>query len=143
MRDTGDGGTAVRRAPDGGMSAIELVFVAPVMILFILVLVAFGQMVDARGTLDGAARDAARAGTLQRDARSAREQAQLAAEADTAHICTGTPRVRAVGGGFTPGGLYTVRVTCSVRGLSSLGLPISRTMTAQATSPIDPYRRAQ
>jgi hypothetical protein len=124
------------------MSAIELVITAPVMILFILVLVAFGQMVDARGTLDGAARDAARAGTLQRDARSAHQQAQLAAEADTGHICDGRPRVRALGS-FAPGGLYTVRVTCTVRGLSSLGLSIGRTMTAQATSPIDPYRRAQ
>jgi hypothetical protein len=135
-------GERAHATADTGISSIEVVILAPVMILFILVLVAFGQLVDGRGTLDGAARDAARAGTLQRDSGSALAQARIAAQADTGHICQGRPVVRSLGS-FQPGGLYTVQVSCTIRALNSLGLPIRKRMTAQATSPIDPYRRAQ
>ena len=61
---------------------IEVVILAPVMILFILVLVAFGQLVDGRGAIDGAARDAARAGSLQKDQGTAMAEARKAAAAD-------------------------------------------------------------
>src|SRR3954470_18998147 len=74
-------------ADDRGLSSIEVVILAPIMILFILVLVAFGQLVDGRGAVDGAARDAARAGSLQRDAVSAMEQASAAARADLDDTC--------------------------------------------------------
>ena len=57
---------AAAGARDRGLSTIEVVILAPVMILFILVLVAFGQLVDGRGAIDGAARDAARAGWIPR-----------------------------------------------------------------------------
>ena len=69
------------RGDDRGLSTIEVVILAPVMILFILVLVAFGQLVDGRGALDGAARDAARAGSIQKDHGTAMAEARKAAEA--------------------------------------------------------------
>jgi hypothetical protein len=112
------------------------------MMMFILVLVGFGQLVDGRGALDGAARDAARAGTLQRDGTSAMQQAQLAAEADLTTICSGPVTVTQKSAGFAAGSLYTIEVSCQVRGLAMLGLNIGSTLTAQSTSPIDPYRRA-
>ncbi|MFC4033635.1 TadE/TadG family type IV pilus assembly protein [Streptomyces polygonati] len=141
-------GATARRAQraDGerGLSTIEVVILAPVMILFILVLVAFGQLVDGRGALDGAARDAARAGSLQRSQAGAMNEAENAARNDLADTCVGgTLRLRQVGdGGFAPGSLFQVRVSCTIRGLGSLGLAIDKTLTSTAASPLDPYRRA-
>jgi Flp pilus assembly protein TadG len=142
FRDFWRAARPARADADSGISTIEVVILAPVMMMFILVLVAFGQLVDGRGALDGAARDAARAGTLQRDQASALAQAQVAAQADLADICSGPVRVTQKSAGFQPGTLYTVEVSCQVRGLDMLGLGISSTLTAQSTSPIDPYRRA-
>jgi hypothetical protein len=129
---------------DRGLSTIEVVILAPVMILFILVLVAFGQLVDGRGALDGAARDAARAGSLQRSQSSAMRQAQQAAQQDLVDTCVGgSLQVRQVGnGGFAPRSLFQVEVSCTIRGLGSLGLNIDKTLTSTAASPLDPYRRA-
>jgi len=131
------------RTDDRGVSTIEVVILAPVMILFILVLVAFGQLVDGRGAVDGAARDAARAGSIQRSQGAAMNQATAAAEADLADTCVGgTLEVRQTSAGFTPGGYFTVEVTCMIRGLGSLGLDVRKTLTSTASSPLDPYRRA-
>ncbi|MCL2552686.1 MAG: pilus assembly protein [Actinomycetia bacterium] len=128
---------------DRGISTIEVVILAPIMILFILVLVAFGQLVDGRGAVDGAARDAARAGSLQRDRVSAMQQARAAAEADLGGTCvSGTLEVHQKSAGFDPGGLFTVQITCQIRGLASLGLDIRKTITSQGAAPLDPYRRA-
>jgi hypothetical protein len=135
--------TRSRGTGDRGISTIEVVILAPVMMLFILVLVAFGQMVDGRGGVDGAARDAARAGSLQRDSGSAMREARIAAEADLAGTCvSGTVRVATrPGNDFRPGGFFAVDVSCEVRGLGMLGLDIRTTMTGSSASPLDPYRR--
>lgn len=131
------------RSGDRGMSSIEVVILAPVILLFILVLVAFGQLVDGRGAVDGAARDAARAGSLQRSLTSAMDQAKLAANDDLDGTCvSGTITVHRGPGQFEPGGLFTVIVSCQIRGLGSLGLDIHKTVTSQASSPLDPFRRA-
>lgn len=133
---------ALRRRGDRGISTIEVVILAPIIILFVLVLVAFGQLVDGRGAVDGAARDAARAGSLQRDSGSAMQQAQEAAKADLDGTCvSGTLEIHQ-DSGFVPGDLFTITVTCQIRGLGSLGLDIRKTMTSQASAPLDPYRRA-
>jgi Flp pilus assembly protein TadG len=127
---------------DDGLSTIEVVILAPVMILFILVLVAFGQLVNGRSAVDSAARDAARAGSLQRLAGPALAEAREAAAADLRDVCVGAPQVRKTSAGFEPGGLFTVEVTCQVRGLALIGLDIGTHLTGRSSSPIDPYRRA-
>jgi hypothetical protein len=130
-------------AGDRGVSTVEVVILAPVMILFILVLVAFGQLVDGRGAVDGAARDAARAGSLQRDQTVAQRQALDAAKADLADTCVdGTLQVHQTSPGFDPGDYFSVEVSCDIRGLGSLGLDIRKTITSKASSPLDRYRRA-
>jgi hypothetical protein len=128
---------------DQGMSSIEVVILAPVIILFILVLVAFGQLVDGRGAVDGAARDAARAGSIQREAPVAMSEARKAAEADLLDVCSGPVAVRKTSAGFKAGGLFTVEVSCEIRGLGMLGLDIPTSLSGRATSPLDPLRRAQ
>ncbi|WP_333750824.1 TadE/TadG family type IV pilus assembly protein [Streptomyces sp. IBSBF 2394] len=126
---------------DRGLSTIEVVILAPVMILFILVLVAFGQLVDGRGALDGAARDAARAGSIQKDHGTAIAEAKKAAEANLVDVCSGPVSVVQKSAGFEPDTLFTVEVSCEVRGLASIGLNIPTTLSATFSSPLDPYRR--
>jgi len=139
----GAAGGARAAGDDAGVSTIEVVILAPLIIMFILVLVAFGQLVDGRGAVDGAARDAARAGSIQRDRSVAMEQAKTTARGDLDGVCAGTPDVTAIGDtSFRPDSLFTIQVTCKVRGLDFLGLPITKTVTSTATSPLDPFRRA-
>lgn len=126
---------------DRGLSTIEVVILAPVMILFILVLVAFGQLVDGRGALDGAARDAARAGSIQKDHATAISEAKKAADADLAEVCSGPVSVVQTSAGFEPDTIFTVEVSCQVRGLAMLGLDIPTTLKASFSSPLDPFRR--
>ncbi|MEV8568652.1 TadE/TadG family type IV pilus assembly protein [Streptomyces sp. NPDC051322] len=126
---------------DRGLSTIEVVILAPIMILFILVLVGFGQLVEGRGAVDSAARDAARAGSIQKDGSVAMSEARRAAEADLTDVCSGPVTVSAKG--FVKGGFFTVDVSCQVRGLAMLGLNIPTTLSGHSTSPIDPYRRTQ
>ncbi|MFD5701247.1 TadE/TadG family type IV pilus assembly protein, partial [Streptomyces lasiicapitis] len=103
-------------AGDLGLSTVEVVILAPVMILFILVLVAFGQLVDGRGAIDGAARDAARAGSIQKDQGTAMAEARKAAKADLEDVCSGPVTVVQKSAGFEPDTLFTVEVSCEVRG---------------------------
>ncbi|MEG3628956.1 TadE/TadG family type IV pilus assembly protein [Streptomyces poriticola] len=126
---------------DRGLSTVEVVIIAPVMILFILVLVGFGQLVGGRGALDGAARDAARAGSIQKDHATAMAEARRAAEADLADVCSGPVSVVQKSQGFEPDTLFTVEVSCEVRGLAMIGLDIPTTLSASFSSPLDPYRR--
>jgi Flp pilus assembly protein TadG len=133
----GDGG----RGDDRGLSTIEVVILAPVMILFILVLVAFGQLVDGRGALDGAARDAARAGSIQKDHGTAMAEARKAAQADLSDVCSGPVSVVQTSQGFEPDTIFTVEVSCQVRGLKMLGLDVPTTLTSSFSSPLDPFRR--
>ncbi|MFF9895863.1 TadE/TadG family type IV pilus assembly protein [Streptomyces longispororuber] len=127
---------------DQGLSTVEVVILAPVMILFILVLVAFGQLVDGRGAIDGAARDAARAGSIQKDQGTAMIEARKAARANLEDVCSGPVEVRQTSPGFAPDTLYTVEVSCQVRGLAMLGLDVPTTLKASFSSPLDPYRRS-
>ncbi|MFF9125782.1 TadE/TadG family type IV pilus assembly protein [Streptomyces sp. NPDC014889] len=127
---------------DSGLSTVEVVILAPVMILFILVLVAFGQLVEGRGAVDGAARDAARAGSIQKDHATAMSEARKAAEADLGDVCSGPVSVVQTSAGFAPDTLFTVEVSCQVRGLASLGLNIPTRLSASFSSPLDPFRRS-
>ncbi|SFT04767.1 TadE-like protein [Streptomyces harbinensis] len=138
--------SAVRRRfrDDRGVSTVEVVFLAPLMIAFILLLVAIGQQVSGRSAVSGAARDAARAGSLERDSASAAAAAAGTAERELGEVCVGgTVRVEVTsGGGHEPGSLFSVRVSCRVRALDMLGVPVTSTLTGASSSPIDPYRRS-
>ena len=126
---------------DRGLSTIEVVILAPVMIMFILVLVAFGQLVDGRGALDGAARHAARSGSIHKGHSTAMADARKAAEADLTDTCSGPVTVTQTSAGFEPDTIFSVEVSCEVRGLAMLGLDIPTTLTSTFSSPLDPFRR--
>ncbi len=76
------------RDRESGMSTLEVVLLAPLVIGFVMFLVCFGVLVNARGTVQGAARDAARMGSLQRDDETANSSAYAAAAADLGNTCS-------------------------------------------------------
>ncbi|MFE0457742.1 TadE/TadG family type IV pilus assembly protein [Kitasatospora sp. NPDC058965] len=132
--------TVRRRRPDAGFSAVEVVIAAPLLMLFILVLVGLGQISQAQSTLDGTARDAARAGALQRDWSSAVAAARDTANANIGGTCAGGVTVTP-SGNFVPGGMFTITLSCDVPGLRSLGIGWTRQVSGTSTAPLDTYRR--
>ncbi|TNY38947.1 pilus assembly protein [Thermomonospora catenispora] len=123
--------------------SLELVLLAPVFVMFLMLLAAAGRVVDARSQIEGAARDAARAASIARSAGEAEAYAARAAARSLAdhHWCRGGPRVFADTAQWGPGGRVTVTVTCTVDlgDLALVGLPGSRTFTGDAVAPIDTY----
>lgn len=122
--------------------SIEIVLLTPVLMAFTLLIVAGGRFIAVQGQIDAAARDAARAASVQRDGSSAGQAALdtwAATRPDTATCAT--PAVD--DGGFRPGGSVTVRVSCQVSyaGLGLIGLPGSADVTSSGVAPIDLYRR--
>jgi Flp pilus assembly protein TadG len=138
------------RARDRGNAALELVILAPVIVLLIGMVVAAGRTTIAQGSVDAAARDAARQASLARSADQAQDVAQSSAAAELAGEslnCTqmsitlpnaGTAFATAAG---QPASVTAI-VSCTVS-LSDLfvpGLPGSKTLTSTFTSPLDPFR---
>jgi len=144
----------MRRPPrdgerESGMSTLEVVLLAPLVIGFVMFLVCFGVLVDAHGTVQGAARDAARMGSLQRDDATANTSAYAAAAADLGNTCSGPfevqqvdPNTKAVSNAFAAGELYTIKVTCTVTltGLDWFSVG-SQTIISYSTAPLDIFRR--
>jgi len=133
---------AARR--DHGSAAVELVLVAPLLVLLMLLIVAAGRLTESRQQVDSAAMQAARAASLARDPAAASADAEATARAAlaSASITCGGLAVSTDLGAFRPGGQVTVQVSCTVSlsGLAMLRLPGAETLTSQFTSPIDVFR---
>jgi Flp pilus assembly protein TadG len=122
---------------------VEVVLLTPLLMFFILMLVAFGQQVNGRSAVDGAARDAARAGSLQRTEAAAYASAQTVVHEQLRDICVpGTVDVES-NNQVGPGELYQVTVSCRIRVLDMLWLPAAREVEGVSASPVDPYRRSE
>ncbi|WP_276779428.1 TadE family protein [Actinomyces gerencseriae] len=130
---------APRRREDGSMS-VEMVVLAPILLMVVLVAVAGGRYVSAEGMTQAAARDAARAASIERSAPAAQAAAnETLASAQTA---SGDCSASTSTADFARGGSVTARVTCRVE-LSDLGLvflPGATSISAQATAPVDTLR---
>lgn len=135
-----------RRGPrrEEGLAALELAILAPLFIVMLLVVVAFGRVTQGRAMVNQAAAAAARAGSLAatpaqasadatREARATLSSAGLACSGATVTVDTG---------GFRPGGQVSVQVVCSVdlSHLALAGLPGAMSLTATAASPLENYR---
>jgi len=132
------------RRDELGSSTVEFVLLMPVLILFLLFVVALGRFGQARADVDGAARDGARAASIVRNRSTAVAQARDTAEATLRdrHVTCAELQIDTDTSAFQPGGQVTVSVTCSVKlsDLAVLGVGGSRTFRAQFVSPIDRYR---
>lgn len=121
--------------------AVEVVLLTPVLMMFVLLIVVFGRFVAVKGDIDAAARDAARAASLQISQSAAQGAASstVAASLDDLTSCSNV----VVGGTWGPGGDAVVRMTCQVPldGLGLVGVPGTVTVESESTVPLDPYRR--
>jgi Flp pilus assembly protein TadG len=154
---------AARRRRDAGVSTVEVAFLAPLMVAMLTIIVGLGIMVNTHGVVEEAARDAARAGSLQgdtsqanpdnpsQDNTEARRQALAAAQADLGNKCIGgltdadfttryIPAGNAPGPGLAGIAYYQVTIKCSVD-MSLLSMfGASKVLTESFTAPINTFQ---
>lgn len=133
-------------ADQRGSMAIEIVLLTPVLIAFTLLVVAGGRLVARQGDVDSAARDAARAASIERTEGSAQAVARTVAydslpdgtSCDLPVVVTSWPPASS-----NEPGLVSVRITCRVSysGLGLIGLPGSAKVEGKSAAPLDQYRR--
>jgi hypothetical protein len=121
--------------------AIEMVVLAPVLVMFVLVVVAFGRYVAVRGDVEAASRDAVRAASFERSSPDAADVAKATANASLNGRWTCTPTD--LGGDFKAGDVVSITLSCQVpwTDLGLIGLKGSKTVTATSQAPLDLYRR--
>ncbi|MEU8192405.1 TadE/TadG family type IV pilus assembly protein [Microbispora amethystogenes] len=124
---------------------VETVMLAPILLLFLLFLVAAGRIVEAQGEVNGAARDAARAASVQRTQSEAESAAREAAETALSGECS--PQVDMSGTEWemsTDEHLAVVRatVTCDLD-LAVLGFGAAKQMSGTSVVPLERFRRVQ
>ena len=140
-----DAGCGARSGSDAGTGTIELVLLAPIVVLFVLLVVVLGRIAETGAEVTGAARDAARAASMARTPGSAANAAHTAAASALAGEnidCSTGVSVSVNTGRWFAGGSVRVTVACTVR-LSDVGfsmLPGSKRMTASATAPLERFR---
>jgi Flp pilus assembly protein TadG len=127
-----------------GSASVELVLMTPVLVALLLFVVALGRLASAKGEVDAAARDAARAAANERSVPAARSAAVDAAGAtllDRGVECRSFT-VRVDLAQFRADGLARATVTCAVslESLGGAGLSMSRTLSSTFTAPVDAYR---
>lgn len=132
---------------DAGNAALELVVLAPVLLFLLGLVIAAGRTSIAQGSVDAAARDAARQASISLTPQAAQAAALSSASAALSQDgldCDPVVTVDTSEFSVPVGEPATVSATvsCTVR-LSDLlvpGLPGSETLTSTFTSPLDPYR---
>ncbi|MEU5958179.1 TadE/TadG family type IV pilus assembly protein [Streptomyces sp. NPDC047525] len=139
----------IHRHDDRGALSLEAAILTPALILVLLLVIAFGRISSAGNAVDTAARNAARAASLERTgtaASSSGEQMARNVLGQQGLECTATSVSVSTGGFAAPLGepaSTTATVHCTVR-LSDIGLPGlpgAKTMTSSFTSSIDSYRQ--
>lgn len=126
---------------DDGAVTIEMLLAAPLLFLFLLLVVAAGELVSARIALDGAAATAARAASVATNPAAATADAQASATSASGLGCVHLS-VATNTADFVAGGSVGVTLTCSVP-LSVFGglhLPTSDTLTSTFSEPLDQYK---
>lgn len=134
-------------ARERGSAALELVIIAPGLLLILAVLIFAGRVAIAQQSVDSAAADAARSASISRTQSAAGGAARSAATSSLANQglrCLTTGTTVDTSGFASPVGtpaFVTATVTCTVN-LRDLGAPIpgTRTVTATVRSPLDTYR---
>ena len=133
-----------RAGGEEGQAIAELVIVAPVLLLVVLLMVAFGRIDSAQGDVESAARAGVQAAVIQADAGDAEAQAAAAVQRTlhNAGLTCPSPQITTDTSNFTAGGSVSVSVTCvtSMADVSVPGVPGSKTLSAASVAKIDPFR---
>ncbi|WP_336207674.1 TadE/TadG family type IV pilus assembly protein [Nonomuraea sp. LPB2021202275-12-8] len=124
-----------------GSMAVETVMLAPVFLLFLLFLVGAGRLVEAQGEVNGAARDAARAASVQRTFETAEAAAEKVATDALQDGCA-NPAVSLDGSEWEEGGQVQAEVTCELD-LAFLGFGATKQMTGTSVVPLEQFRRVE
>jgi Flp pilus assembly protein TadG len=140
---------AGRRDREAGNAPLELVLLAPIVLILIGLVIAAGRTALAQGAVQAAARDAARQASIARTPQQALSAAIASAQTELTQQglgCSPAPIVRvdtvAFGVPLGQPATVTATVTCWVP-LSDLavpGLPGRKQLFAKFSSPLDPYR---
>jgi len=140
-------GSRRRRPGEDGNAALELVILAPVLLALLGLVIAAGRTSIAQGSVDAAARDAARQASIALTPVAARLAGEVSARAALRRDgldCSPAVVVDTSQFSIPPGlpAAVTATVTCTVS-LASLalpGLPGTARLQATFTSPLDIYR---
>jgi Flp pilus assembly protein TadG len=124
--------------------AIEIVILAPVLVAFALLVVAGGRFVGRQGDVDSAARDAARAASIERTPDSAVAVARTVAEASLPKGAACQPAFVDTSN-WAQGGSVAVTISCQVSysGLGLIGLPGSARVEGSSLAPLDQFSRIE
>lgn len=130
--------------PERGHATVEMVLLAPALMVVLLLVVGLGRMAHARAQVESVAADAARAASLERNPSLASATATQAAQRSLGGAdmsCAGL-HVATDLGHYTPGGEITVTVSCKadLSDVALAGFPGQRLFTASATVPIETWR---
>jgi Flp pilus assembly protein TadG len=118
--------------------AVETVLLAPLFLLFLMFLVAAGRIVEAQGEVNGAARDAARAASVQRTYADAKKAAEETGKAALSGSCA--PRVSLTGTKWNNSGRVKVTISCELD-LAFLGFGASQNVSGSSVVPLERFRR--
>ena len=118
--------------------SVELVLMMPLVLVFLFVLADIGRLAEARGQVQAAASDAARAASVQRSAADGDAAANAAVVSDLGGLCPGKdhPAVPSDANTFTPNSRVTYTVTCPVS-----VIPPLRHLSREDHDPRRPRRR--
>lgn len=132
------------RMNERGSAATELTLITPLLLLLMLFVVALGRITLAHEQVNGAARDAARAASIQSNASGAAAIARTTAleSLQTGRVSCRQSVVDADTSSFRAGGWVAVEVTCDtdLSSLSLLRIPGSKSVHARFVEPIDTFR---
>jgi hypothetical protein len=136
------------RAADDGSAALELVILAPVLFALLGLVIAAGRISIAQGSVDAAARDAARQASISLTptaAQAAGQASALTALRLDGLDCRPVVLINVSQFATTQPGepaavTATVRCTISLSDLALPGLPGSTLLQAHFSSPLDVYR---
>ena len=123
---------AAGRRGERGSFSVELAVLAPTLLLVISFIISVGRVTEGRAMVQGAARDAARAATINHNGTAEQAALDAYAAATANRDCDPlglNPVVPA------PGGRVTATATCRVTTLWG-----KQTITAQAASVVDIFR---
>lgn len=139
--------TRRQRAGDDGNAALELVILAPVLLALLGLVIAAGRTSIAQGSVDAAARDAARQASIALTPAAARLAGEASARAALRRDgldCSPDVLVNTSQFSIPPGqpAAVTATVTCTVSlaDLALPGLPGTARLQGTFSSPLDIYR---
>lgn len=130
---------------DQGSAAVELVMIAPALLLLIAVIVGSGRIVSTKSAVESVAREAARSASDASDSISARERGEGSASEAAEGLGLDPLRLQVAtdAGDFNRGDPLTVRVTYEVRlaDLPGFGLlPGSFAVSARHTEIVERHK---